>query len=101
MKQNLYTIRDNIAEVFNKPFTEVNDSSAIRSFSKAIDDNPHKDDYALYSTGFFDTDTGELEHIVPIKIYTGFEVIRPTLSSITEEMQINDLETFKKQSGEK
>lgn len=74
MIKNLYVIRDNIAEVFHKPFEEHNNQSAIRSFSQACNENPNKNDFTLYHIGAFDDNSGELIASTPIKVYSGLEV---------------------------
>ena len=86
----MYTIFDTVTEVFNKPFTEVNDASAIRAFTNSIEEAKNKNEYELYHIGAYNDNNGQLEgNLNPVKIKTGFEVKRAT--SITPEMQLADL----------
>lgn len=71
---NLYSVRDNLAEVFNKPFTEINDATAKRVFSDSIQENPHKDDFTLYFLGFYNDNSGTIENVTPLRILNGTEV---------------------------
>ena len=72
---NLYTIYDTVSEVFNKPFADINDASAIRAFSESVKDQPHKNDYILYHIGGFDDNSGMITcDKAPLKLKTGFEV---------------------------
>jgi hypothetical protein len=58
MKTNLYSIYDSIAEVFNKPFAENTDGSAVRAFKQALAENPNKKDYLLHHVGEWDDNKG-------------------------------------------
>lgn len=75
MKLQVYSVFDKVAEVFNKPFTDINDATAIRAFSESIKDNPHKNDYELFYLGEYFDHNGQL---VPAKsnkrIYAGVDV---------------------------
>lgn len=75
MNMNMYSIFDTVAQVFNKPFTEINNATAIRAFSSAVNENPNKNDYALYHLGSFTDHDGVLVPIAnPTRIYTGFDI---------------------------
>ena len=91
MRTNIYSIYDTIAKIFNKPFREYNDESAKRSFKTASQDQPNRSDYNLYHLGYYDDNTGEIIPVDPLKIYSGLE-LKPTVSSITPEMQLQDLQ---------
>lgn len=100
----IVSIRDNVAEIFNDPRVEINVQSAIRAFTETIKDHPHKDDFTMYQIGAMDTNTGDILANEPIKLITGMDVKTNNVSSITPEMQIEDLakhELLKKQSGDK
>lgn len=75
MKRPIYSIRDKVAGIFNKPFVEVNDASAIRAFSNAAAADPNKDDYELYSLGVLDDNSGVISEVDAKRIYTGLEVV--------------------------
>ena len=99
MLLNLYSIYDTVSEVFNKPFTEINDASARRAFAQSLLENPQKTDYQLYHIAEYYDHSGEIiSNKAPLKIMTGFDL--PKITSISPEMQLADLDTFKKQSGE-
>ncbi|AXL14467.1 nonstructural protein [Microviridae sp.] len=75
MKLNIYSIFDTVAEVFNKPFTDINNATAIRSFTQSVLDQPHKNDYVLYNMGEFDDNSGHIQpNKTPTKILSGFDV---------------------------
>lgn len=73
MKLHIYSIFDTVAEVFNKPFTDINDASATRSFMQSLDDNKNKNDYVLYNMGTYDDSKGEIIGITPVKVVSGFD----------------------------
>ena len=75
MKRPIYSIRDKVAGIFNKPFVEVNDASAIRAFTNAVASHPDKDDYELYSLGILDDNSGVIEDTDAKRLFTGLEVI--------------------------
>ena len=92
MKTNMYCIFDVISEVFNKPFTQINDGAATRDFIEGVKDSVHKNDLVLYHIGQFDDNAGVLfPNATPKKLYSGIEV--KVAESITPEMQMNDLKS--------
>ena len=102
MRTQLYSVYDTVACVFNKPFTEHNDESAIRAFKATAADQPHIGDYALYHLGEYDDNNGVITPVTaPTRIISGLD-IKAKMSSITPEQQVLDLakhEALKKQSG--
>jgi len=75
MNVNLYSIYDTVAQVFNKPFTEINDNSARRTFTHSLEQVPHKTDYALYYIGCYSDQDGKLVPVDnPVRIYSGFDI---------------------------
>lgn len=99
MKLNMYSIYDTVAAIFHKPFTEVNHASAVRAFDNSLIDNPNTTDYVLYFVATMEDTSGVISSVTPEKIRTGFETI--SISSTTSEQKLNDLEIFKKQSGDR
>lgn len=74
MKLNLYSIYDNVAKVFNKPFVALNDGDAMRTFGQAIQSIPHKNDYVLYALGSYTDHDGVIVPMEPVRILSGFDV---------------------------
>jgi len=92
MYTNLYSIYDTVAEVFNKPFTDINDASAIRAFSQSVGEQKNKNDYVLYHIGGFDDNSGSItSDKAPLKLKSGFEIKADNVTELPE--------TLKKQSG--
>lgn len=80
MKQSIYSIYDTVAQVFNKPFTDHNNATAIRSFTASVENQKHKDDYALYLLGEFDDSNGQINAIDnPVRILSGLDVKKVSL----------------------
>jgi len=74
MITNVYSIRDSLAEIYNKPFTEINNATAIRAFSQSMQQTKNKEDYVLYHIGTFDDNAGSFTVNDPVKIFSGSEV---------------------------
>lgn len=75
--KNIYTIYDVVAEVFNRPFFDINHASAMRGFENSIlQHSPiNKNDYALYHIGSFDEQSGIIEPLkIPFKLMSGFDI---------------------------
>lgn len=65
MKYPVYAIRDSKVG-FQSPMVDVNDASAMRNFSHAVQNSEslmfsHAADFTLFRIGAFDTDTGRFE----------------------------------------
>lgn len=74
MKKSIYAVYDKVAEVFNNPFTELNDESAKRAFTAHAETQMFKDDYVLYKLGDLNDSSGEIVSDGPEKILAGLEV---------------------------
>lgn len=101
MLKIVISVKDTVAEFFNDPRVELNAASAIRSFTVSVKETPHKDDFALYQVGVFDTETGLIKPNDPIRLFTGHDVKLDNVSSISMEQQVDDLakhEMLKKQA---
>ncbi|AXL15260.1 nonstructural protein [Microviridae sp.] len=62
----LFSIYDNKAELYSPPFTAKTLGEAIRMFTDTANDQQtqlcrHPTDFALYQTGDFDPDTGQVQ----------------------------------------
>lgn len=65
MIKNIYSVFDKKAEVFCQPFCSQNDSTAIRDFQYAANDNTtdigrYPLDFSLYFLGVFDDQSGNI-----------------------------------------
>ncbi len=65
MKQQIYAVKDIVAEEFQPPFYLKNDAVAVKEFGKACEQtdtqwHKHPNDYSLYYLGEFDTETGTI-----------------------------------------
>jgi hypothetical protein len=62
----IFSIYDNVANVYEPPFTEKNKGTAIRRIQDLIQNNQNSpyakfpDNFALYHIGYFDTDDGSI-----------------------------------------
>lgn len=70
MKNKIYSIYDEKAQMFNTPFFSQNDDMAIRSFQDLASDPQstiylHPEDYKLYELGEFETDSGLIVPLDP------------------------------------
>lgn len=93
MKLIIFSIRDNVAEIFNKPFTDLTPASAMRAFSRSLKEEPQKGDYTLYRIGSFDQINGTITaDNNPVQIMTGFEVQKEEDTHI-DENQLDMLRT--------
>ena len=71
----IVSVRDNVAEIFNKPHTEINVASAIRSFTLSLKDEPQRGDYTMYKIGELDQNTGIITpEVTPVQLMSGFEL---------------------------
>lgn len=65
MKSQLFSIYDNQAKMFGKPFIEINQATASRACAKLVKEseehNFHAKDFELYMIGTMDNETGELK----------------------------------------
>lgn len=58
---NLYSVKDELADVYSSLFEAVNDAVAIRSVRAGLARSPSARDSKLYHIGEFDTQTGNLK----------------------------------------
>jgi hypothetical protein len=81
MKLKIYSIYDQDAKAFMRPFLLVNDGLAIRTFQDQInaeEANPlstHPDKFTLYYIGEFDDHDANLENIDPISLGNGKQYV--------------------------
>lgn len=84
MKLHIYSIYDTLACVFNKPFTDINDASAERSFKQSAPEQPHIKDYELFRLASLNDTSGEIiPEKNPVKVTTGIQVV----AQLTNENQ--------------
>lgn len=66
MKFGLFVIRDNVAKEFGADvFVAKNDGVAMRGYRVAMSKTSSPDDFSLYHVGWYDTESGEVEGLVP------------------------------------
>lgn len=70
MTYGIYSIRDAAAGVFTAPTIDLNDASAIRAFSQAVNNvgsmmNFSPKDFALYCIGTLDVEDGTIAPSIP------------------------------------
>lgn len=78
MKVGIYCIKD-ARSGWLTPTVENNDSVAYRNFAHAVLNagtvlTSHKKDFRLYLIGYFDTDSGAIDSIVPSLIADGGDI---------------------------
>lgn len=76
----VYSLRDRTADIFRSVMIDNNDATARRNFAYAIQNSPElqfqSKDLELCRVGNFDTHTGVISAVVPIKVICrGDEVI--------------------------
>lgn len=75
---NLYCVRD-LTSGFNQPWCDKNDEAAMRGFSYSINNNDimgfRPSDFQLFQVGTFDTEKGDVTHILPTLVVRGEEVV--------------------------
>ncbi|WNK12935.1 MAG: nonstructural protein [Microvirus sp.] len=88
MQYQLYSVYDEITNIYNLPYTSINENDAIRTIRMASEDpmsTLHKSpkDYTLYHIGIYDDSTG---------VYTNNAVPRLVLriSQLTINNQIQE-----------
>ncbi len=87
MKYGIYSIRDAAADVFTSPTIDLNDDSAIRSFSQAINHpdslmNFSPSDFSLYRIGTFDVEDGSIEPLNPsTKLVCGDRLVKVVIQN--------------------
>lgn len=62
---NLYAVKDVKSQLFNNPFVQKTDGTAIRTFATACEDkntdlNKYPSDFSLYRIGTYDEESGKL-----------------------------------------
>ena len=82
MKLQVFSIKDNAAQTFGRPFFVPAIGLAVRSFSdevnRSADDNQfykHPEDFDLYHLGVFDDESASFESIPPKVVSRGVDVI--------------------------
>ena len=75
---NMYSVRD-LNAGFNQPWCDKNDECAIRGFSYSMNNNDIMGfapaDFQLFLVGTFDSDKGDVTHVIPELIVRGEEVV--------------------------
>lgn len=104
----IYSILDTVSNAYQNPIYSVNDGSAIRIFSEAVNDpqtylNKAPHDYILYSIGEFEPTTGcIISQEVPQKLIHGNEVVdtqRVTASNQIAEQYLKEIKSILEQKA--
>lgn len=79
MKYPIYSYRDSKVG-FGSPVVDQNDQTAVRGFAYAINGrdgimNFQPGDFDLYKIGFFDSEKGTLESMLPELVVSGSSVV--------------------------
>lgn len=71
-----FSIYDKVSAVFNKPFTDINSHSAIRSFEQSLIAQKvmHKADYDLYILAEYDDSSGQIQPLEVQRIRSGLDI---------------------------
>lgn len=91
MKMLAFSIYDDKAQVYSRPFYAITIGEAIRTFTDAVNQkdspyNRHPDDYTLYSVGSFDDALGELENTMNNNLGGADSYLeRPAVISLPEQ----------------
>lgn len=81
MIYNVYAMRD-VKTGFLTPTCELSDASAIRNFENAVVRDvasvlwTHSEDFMLYKIGEYDTDTGNIQGVLPVQVSDAASVVR-------------------------
>ena len=75
MKISIYSIHDAL-NGFGNPTLQNNDASAMRQFAEVFKDIYSPQDYSLYKLGEFDTDSGEIETIIPMLVCRATDFVK-------------------------
>ena len=76
MKKMMYSVRDDLAEVFQDCFASINDSTAKRDFINGVSGKMIKNDLTLYCVGEFNDATGLFTPLMaPRRMLSGMEIL--------------------------
>lgn len=91
MEMKIFTVYDNVAEVYLRPFFCLNTGEAIRTFSDLVNDPntpfaKHPTDYALYELGGYNDMNGLVhpKNPEPLRLVTASDM-RQTPTLVTQE----------------
>ncbi len=75
----IFSIRDQRAEAYNRPFFSLTRAMATREIQAGLEKDPQMigfaDDFAIFEIGEFDTDTGKIEPCDPYHVIEVRELI--------------------------
>jgi hypothetical protein len=91
-KQELYSIQDKVAKVYNRPMPIVNLGKAMQVFAQMVNDENDSDikkwpeQFNLVKLGFYEEETGKIESLVtPEIIANGLDVVEEKNKTFTLE----------------
>lgn len=71
MKCNLYSIKDSVSGLYQAPFSYQSEKVMLRAVGSAVNGpkgmllSEYPEDCSVYKVGYFDDQTGSVEHIEP------------------------------------
>ena len=74
MVKSMFCVRDDVSEIFNDPFYEVNEAFAKRRFQvmmRTLPDGVYPGEFSLWSVGLFDDHKGIVECPEPYMVMRG------------------------------
>ncbi|AXL14598.1 nonstructural protein [Microviridae sp.] len=108
MKLNAYVIFDKTAGIYNKPFYQVNDATALR-IAKSMSIDPQSQlsknpsDFAMFRTGTYDDETAQFEQIEMVRICHFHEIQSQAMAERSQfeiEMEIERQRDLENQQTE-
>ncbi len=79
----IFAIYDNVAQVFEPPFTEKNKGTAIRRITDLMQSNTNSpyakfpDNFVLHHIGFYDSSCGGILDLEPEQVIEFVQLIKP------------------------
>lgn len=89
---NVYAVKDTKSQLFNNPFVQKTDGTAIRTFSAACEDpktelNKYPSDFSLYNLGEYDPESGKIIQKDIIQICNASEFVTVSPERVAEAAQ--------------
>lgn len=81
MRWMVFSVHDQVADVWTNPMVDFNEATAERKFANSIEEPDHQfhrnpEDFALYCIGTYDDTSGELEGRMPEFVARGSSYVQ-------------------------